>query len=187
MKIHKKIAVFIDRDGVINDVVDRGSNFFVKGRQVRFTAPYTYGEFNLKPDAGNALDYLKRMGFLRILVTNQPDLAYGLISKEDYERIMSEVFCLGFDDIFVCLHKRDEDCDCKKPKPGMLLQAGSKWNIDFSMSYIIGDAEIDMLAGNAVGCKTILVNSNYNQKVEGDFRAGSLLEAVQLINTLKGG
>jgi D-glycero-D-manno-heptose 1,7-bisphosphate phosphatase len=183
--MNKRPAVFIDRDGVINYIIDRGDNFFVAGRKVRYTAPHSYAEFKLKPGIGRALKFLSKIGFLRILVTNQPDSKYGLISQEDYERIMKEIFSLGFDDIFVCLHARNEGCKCRKPKPGMFLEARDKWNIDFSSSYIVGDTGIDVRVGKAIGLKTILISADYNRRIKSDFRVGSFLEAALLILIIK--
>ncbi len=174
-------AVFVDRDGVLNHTIDRGNGFFVKGREVRWTAPYRHREFKLKDDAAETLNKLGDLGFLRIVVTNQPDLAYGLISKKEYDLIMADLTKLPLDDIFVCLHGRDDGCDCRKPKPGMFLEAAKKWEIDLAGSFMIGDALIDMEAGKAAGCKTILVEYERNKGAAADVRVQNLLEAVRYI------
>lgn len=179
-------AVFIDRDGVINDVIYRGKNFFVEGRQVFYTAPYNYAEFQIKPGVIKAVQILKDSGFLTIIVTNQPDLKYGLITQMDYDKILRDIWALGFDDVMVCPHPREENCCCRKPGIGLLLQARDKWSIDFEQSYIVGDAEIDMQAGrNADLKKTILINAGYNKHITSDYRAVSLLDAVNLITKLE--
>lgn len=181
-----KQAVFIDRDGVINDAVYRGEHFFVKGRQVFYTAPYNYAEFQIKLGVIKAIQILKDYGFLTIVVTNQPDLKYGLITQLDYDKILRDTWALGFDDIMVCPHPREEICMCRKPKIGLFLKARDKWSIDFKQSYIVGDAEIDMQAGRNAGLKkTILVNADYNKHIVSNYRAVSLLEAVNLIMKLE--
>ena len=184
---NKQPAVFIDRDGVVNPVIDRGDKYVVCGKQCRWTAPYSYEEFKIFSFVAEALAVLKEAGFLLILVTNQPDIAYGLLPKKDYEMIMADVCMLGFDDIFVCPHMRQEKCECKKPKPGMLLEAAGKWDIDLSSSYMVGDTETDMLAANAAGCgKFILVNNTHNSGVTTSLKVENLLYAAFLIKKMKG-
>lgn len=180
-KMNLKRAVFLDRDGVINDVVDRGENFSVQGRMVRWTAPFSFKEFKIKPEAEDFLISLKNLGMLNILFTNQPDIAYGSLPIEEHEIIMSAVTKMPLDDIFVCLHKRNDGCDCKKPKPGMIIQAAGKFGIDLANSYVIGDSEADMLAGRAAGCKTIIINYGYNKDTVADIRVNNLFEAVEII------
>ncbi len=177
----KAKAVFLDRDGVINDVVDRGDNCVVGGKKVRFTAPWTYDEFRLKEGVPEALEEICRCGYLRILVTNQPDMAYGTMTRDAYDRIMADIKKLPLDDSMVCLHTRYDGCSCKKPKPGMLITAAEKWNIDLVSSYIIGDTDEDIGAGTHAGCRTILIAGRQNEGIEADYRATNLREAVTII------
>ena len=176
-----KRAVFFDRDGVINELVDRGNNFSVRGKKIRYTAPFSYEEFFLKPQVKESLMTLEQLGFLRILVTNQPDLSYKLLKEDEHGRIMESVKTLAFNDIFVCPHGRDESCHCKKPNPGMLIEAIQKWDIDPSASYMIGDTQNDITAGKAAGCKTIIIDYHYNKDAEADARVANLHEAVEMI------
>jgi len=177
----KKRVVFFDRDGVINEMVDRGENFVVQGKPVRYTAPFHYHEFKLRPGVLEALTRVRAQGFLCILVTNQPDITYGIMSKEEYDKIMLEVIKLPFDDIFVCFHGRGDGCECKKPKPGMLLSAADKWNIDLTSSYIVGDTVNDIEAGRAAACRTVILEYPANQAVSADFRASTLAEIADLL------
>lgn len=176
-----KKAIFIDRDGVINEVVDRGDNFSVGGQLVRWTAPYRYDEFKFRPGAVEALKNIQNLDFLKILVTNQPDARYGMAAHSEIDRIMSEVKKLPIDDVFVCFHTREDGCECKKPKPGMLYAAAEKWGINLSDSYFIGDTKNDMIPGKEAGCKTILIDAPYNQETISDFRVANLTEAAELI------
>lgn len=153
----KTRAVFIDRDGVLNDMVERPAGFIVHGKEFRYTAPFSYTEFKLRNGVSVVLGQLSAAGFMRILVTNQPDIRYGMLPIHEHAKIMEDVKKLPLDDIFVCMHGRDDGCECKKPKPGMLLEAARKWGISLEDSWMIGDSKVDVLAGQAAGCKTILV------------------------------
>ena len=179
-----KRAIFLDRDGVINDVVDRGDNCVVLDKQVRWTAPWTYAEFILKPGVIDALQKFKAAGYLIILATNQPDLAYGTMKREDHDKIMTDIRALPFDDIFICEHGRDEGCGCKKPKPGMLLEAGKKWHIDLAQLFIVGDTKSDMGTGQAAGCKVIIIDHEQNQKLEPDYRVKNLSEVMGILKSV---
>jgi D-glycero-D-manno-heptose 1,7-bisphosphate phosphatase len=178
----KKRALFIDRDGVINDIVYRGEDFSVAGKKVRHTSPYSFEEFRLKSGVSDVLKKVKEKGYLCILVTNQPDIKYGLLSSHDHEMIMNEVRKLPLDDIYVCYHTRFDNCDCKKPKPGMLLEAAKKWNIDLASSIMLGDTESDSLAGKQAGCRTVILDEDYNKSVSSDYRIPKLEGIVDLID-----
>ncbi|MBI5412999.1 HAD-IIIA family hydrolase [Candidatus Peregrinibacteria bacterium] len=174
-------AIFLDRDGVLNEVIDRGDNYFVQEKKVKWTAPWTYSEFHLKPEVSGALQAFRDAGYIVILATNQPDMAYGTMTREDHERIMADVRILPLDDIFVCEHGRDNGCECKKPKPGMLLAAAEKWNIDLTQSYMIGDTESDIIAGRAAGCKVVFVEDGRNSEIETEYRVKTLTEFSKIL------
>lgn len=152
-------AVFIDRDGPLDDLVYRGDNFFVAGKKVDYTAPYTFAEFKPKAGVVAALQTLRDHGFLTILVTNQPDVRYGVMQPAEYERIMAVVRRWPWDDIYECRHGRDDNCACRKPKPGMLLEAAKKHNLNLGQCFMVGDTESDLAAGQAAGCVNLLVKS----------------------------
>ena len=136
-------AVFLDRDGVLLDGLSR-----------------------IPEDVPGALKELKEADFLLIVVTNQPDVARGTKMKEDIEITHSFLRkALPLDDIFVCYHDDGDNCSCRKPKPGMLLQAASRYSIDLSASFMIGDRQKDIEAGLAAGCKSILVDRPLSQIV----------------------
>lgn len=161
----------MDRDGVINDLRDSH-------------APFKYSEFKLKKGVHETLEELCKMGFLRILATNQPDITYGNLQKEEHELIMADVKKLPLDDIFVCTHGRNDGCECKKPKPGMLISAAKKWGIDLQKSFMVGDSESDVKAGQAAGCKTILINHAQNKNIKADLRVQNLSEVVEYLKTI---
>ena len=103
------------------------------------------------------------------MVTNQPDVSRGKIKKKTvikmHNYLLSET---KLDDIFVCYHDDHDDCKCRKPKPGLLLEAGKKWNIDLKNSYIIGDRLKDIEAGKYAGCKTIFIDWGYEEDINFD-------------------
>lgn len=168
-------AVFLDRDGVLNRAIIRDGKPY---------APKNPEEIEILPGVSEALEGLKRSGYLLIVVTNQPDVARGNLRQADVEAIharMAEV--LPVDDFFSCFHDSGDECDCRKPRPGMLLDAASRWNVDLSRSYMVGDRWRDVDAGNAAGCTVFFVDYGYDEpRPSGLYRrVNSLSEAVNLI------
>jgi D-glycero-D-manno-heptose 1,7-bisphosphate phosphatase len=142
-------AVFLDRDGVICE--NRPDH--VK----------SWDEFRFLPGAKNSLAALSRLGLAVVVVTNQALISRGIVSasmvNDIHRHMMDEVAAFGgrIDRVMYCPHHPDEDCGCRKPKAGMLLQAASEMGIDLCRSYMIGDAVSDLLAGQRAGCKTFMV------------------------------
>jgi len=174
-------AVFLDRDGVINE------NMVRDGRPV---APTRLEDFRILPGVEAAVRRLKAAGFAIVVVTNQPDIATGRTPRAAVEA-MNEVVRqeLAVDDVMVCQHVDADGCTCRKPKPGMLLTAAAERAIDLKTSYLIGDRGRDIEAGRAAGCLTILVHSGYGHAADGagpDAIVTSLSEAVELILAREG-
>ena len=169
-------AVFFDRDGVINKVILRDEKPF---------SPRNLDEFVFNDGIREVVHELQSAGYRVIVITNQPDLARGHITRETLEgmtqRTREEIL---YDDVFICPHDDADQCSCRKPKPGMLLDAARKWALDLKASYFIGDTWKDMEAGKAAGCKTILLDAVYNQEVHCDVRVKSLMEAASCILNL---
>jgi len=166
--------VLLDRDGVIN------RSLVVDGRPV---APRTLSEFRLLPDAGRNIAILKRQGFKVAVVTNQPDVANGLIAPAELARMHGRLAPLGVDLVKVCMHAQDAGCSCRKPRPGMLLEAAVELGIALGRSYMVGDRWSDVEAGRAVGCYTIRIERRWaNEKPSrADALVGSLGAAVKHI------
>lgn len=142
-------AVFLDRDGVINKTI------FKMGKP---RAPYTMEEFAFVEGVEEAVAALKGNGFLTIVVTNQPDVARGWVAMEQVELVNIFVFnTLQVDEVMSCFHTDKDNCECRKPRPGMLLEAAKKWNIDLRQSFMVGDRLSDVDAGKRAGCLSILV------------------------------
>jgi len=168
-------AFFLDRDGVINHAVVRNKKPY---------PPNSLQELEILPDVPEALRLLKENGFLLIVVTNQPDVGRGTQKRETVEEIHSFLLEeLPLDDIYVCWHGQDGECDCRKPQAGMLLQAAEKYKLNLQQCYLIGDRWKDIDAGNSAGCKTFFIDYKYTEKypINIDYIVGSLSEAVNIL------
>jgi D-glycero-D-manno-heptose 1,7-bisphosphate phosphatase len=175
---HRRRAVFLDRDGVVTRC------------EVRNGKPYALRSlkgFRLLPGVRVAIEKLKRAGFLVIIVTNQPDIGNGLVDPAVvavmHDRLRSR---LPLDEIRMCPHRQDENCSCRKPKPGMLTAAARKWGINLKKSFMVGDRWGDIVAGQVVGCYTIFINRGYSepQTATPDNCATSLGSATRIILSL---
>ena len=167
----------MDRDGVINRALERDSKPF---------PPRNLGEFEILPGVQEACVKLKAAGFLLVVATNQPDVGRGTLTKELVEKIHARLMKqLPIDRVEVCFHpgQGKSDCDCRKPKPGMLLRAARELGIDLAQSWMVGDRWRDVDCGHAAGCRTIFIDCGYAEelKQKPDFSAGNLAEAVDII------
>lgn len=171
---NRQKAIFLDRDGTIN--VYKG---FLRD----------IDDFELLPGVAEAIRGINQSGYLTIVVTNQPVIARGEVTEEELRTIHNKMETLlgmegaYIDALYYCPHHPHKgykgevptlkiDCNCRKPKPGMLLQAAADYNIDLQQSWMIGDGENDILAGQAAGCHTILISEN---------GVKNLLEAVRCV------
>ena len=170
-----KRAVFLDRDGVINRAQ------VINGKPY---PPPTLDDFELLPGDESALLGLRQAGFLVIVVTNQPDVATGKQHQKVVEAMHEKLLSTGLcHDIKVCYHKDGDNCYCRKPKPGMLLEAAQEWQIDLQKSFMVGDRWRDVNAGKSVGCFTFFIDCRYNEKIltKPDTTVSSLSEAAGII------
>ena len=174
-------AVFFDKDGVINALVDRGEHFFLAGKRERLTAPWTPEEMRIFEPVRGVVHAVRARGYLAIVITNQPDVSYGVMELASLKTILQTVRSLGFDDLYACLHGRDEGCRCRKPMPGMLLMASSEWNIDLERSYFLGDTEADTIAARAAGCTSVIIDREYNAQVQANARITRHDELLDLL------
>ncbi len=167
--------MFLDRDGVINRAV------------VRDGKPYPPGsldQFEFLPGVERTAVALRKAGFLIVVVTNQPDVATGVQRREVVEAMHDKLIEAGIcDDVKTCYHTDADGCDCRKPKPGMLIEAAREWQIDLARSFMVGDRWRDVAAGKAAGCYTFLVDCQYRERQADDPDAvvASLEEAGRLI------
>jgi len=149
-------AVFLDRDGVINRSVVRNGKPY---------PPATLEEFELLPGADAAMRALRQAGLLVIVVTNQPDVATGVQRRDVVEAMHDILRATGLcDDIKACYHTDANGCNCRKPKPGMLIEAAREWKIDLTRSFMVGDRWRDVAAGKAAGCYTYFIDYQYREQ-----------------------
>lgn len=170
-----KRAVFLDRDGVINRTFVRDGKPYPPGR---------LEEFELLPGVEQSIRALRRAGFLIVVVTNQPDVAKGIQRREVVEAMHARLYAAGLcDDIRVCYHAAEAGCECRKPKPGMLIEAALQWQIDLAGSFMVGDRWLDVAAGKAAGCYTFFIDCKYWEGCidNPDARVRSLEEASRFI------
>lgn len=168
-------AVFLDRDGVLNhtEVVAGVPH-----------PPPDVASFWLLPGVAEACAGLRTAGFLLIVVTNQPDVRRGTQSVAGIEAIHRALrAALPVDDVLACYHDGPDGCTCRKPRPGMLLEAAARWDIDLPASFLVGDRWSDVEAGRAAGCCTILIRRDYSDalRCRPDLVAGDLAEAASFI------
>jgi len=149
-------AIFLDRDGVVNESAVRNGRPF---------PPANINELKLVANAADSLKQLKEHGFFLIVVTNQPDVRRGATPKQTVEQIhLALARQLPIDDFFVCYHDDDDRCECRKPLPGLLFRAARKYRINMGQSFLIGDRWRDVDAGAAAGCRTVLIDYGYNER-----------------------
>jgi len=179
----RRRATFLDRDGVLNRTVVRNG---YPG------PPAALAELEVPPDVPGALARLKSAGLLLVAVTNQPDVARGTQQRDVVDSInMALRAALPLDDMLVCYHDDRDGCDCRKPQPGLLVQAAARHGIDLSASFMVGDRWKDVEAGRRAGCASILIDHGYPEggrdRCSPDRTVRSLSEAAAWILARMGG
>lgn len=168
-------AIFLDRDGVINKtIIFEGKTY----------PPKDISELRILPKVKSSLKLLKKKGFLLIVITNQPDVARKKANIKDVETLNQFIMkSLCLDAIFTCYHDESDNCLCRKPKPGNIIKAAEKFNINLKKSFMIGDRWKDIDAGKIAGCKTFFIDYSYNEKQPKNFnyKVESLYEATKII------
>jgi D-glycero-D-manno-heptose 1,7-bisphosphate phosphatase len=149
-------AVFLDRDGVLNEAVVRDGKPF---------APTLLADFKIYPEAAPALARLKAAGYLLIVVSNQPDVARGEQTREVVDEMNAELrAALPLDDVLICWHDDKDNCPCRKPKPGLILDGAKKWSVDLAQSFMVGDRWRDIDCGANAGVRTVLVDRAWKER-----------------------
>jgi D-sedoheptulose 7-phosphate isomerase len=169
-----RAAVFLDRDGVLNEVrgVENGIPL----------SPRRLEEFRVVAGSREAIERLRARGLHVFVASNQPDLARGTLAPLEAARITAALReALPLDEVAVCPHDDPDRCACRKPEPGLLVELARRWGVDLSRSYMVGDSWKDMEAGRRAGCHTILLRRVYNAGANAETVVNSLGEAVQFI------
>jgi D-glycero-D-manno-heptose 1,7-bisphosphate phosphatase len=165
-------AVFLDRDGVLNEVVMRNG---------APESPRALEQLVFPRDI-HAVRRLKDAGLLLFLITNQPDIARGNVTEAYLDAVLERIRVhVPLDDVRFCPHDDADDCACRKPRPGMLLDLARSWHVDLSRSWVIGDMWRDVGAARAAGCRSILIRRDYNVDAEPDTEVDSLSAAVEAV------
>jgi D-glycero-D-manno-heptose 1,7-bisphosphate phosphatase len=170
----KRKAIFLDRDGVLNKAIVRNRKPY---------PPSTIDELEILEGVYEGIKLLKHSGYKLIVITNQPDVARGLTTIEKVNEINNSIIqLLNVDEIICCFHDDSENCECRKPKPGMILEAVKKWDIDLSVSYLIGDRWRDIQTAKNIGLTSILIKYDYDEKkINANFECNNLEEAANFI------
>jgi D-glycero-D-manno-heptose 1,7-bisphosphate phosphatase len=171
-------AIFLDRDGVLNHPVIRDGKPY---------PPARVEDLQIYDGLRDPLRRMKDRGFVLIVVTNQPDVARGTTPKATVEAINVAIgrAIPEIDRFLVCFHDNGDGCDCRKPRPGMLLAGAAEFDVDPARSYMIGDRRGDMEAGIAAGCRTIFVDHAYAEAppTNYDHQVSSTQEALRIIES----
>ena len=166
-------AVFLDRDGVLVKPTVRDGYAY---------GPMSLAEFELLPGIGEPVGRIREAGFLIVLATNQPGISRGMLDWPVLDEMHARLGQVAkLDAVYVCPHTDADGCACRKPKPGMLLEAAGKLEIELGASYFIGDTGRDVDAGIAAGVTPILLDTYYNHEVTSGLRVRDLSAAVDLI------
>jgi D-glycero-D-manno-heptose 1,7-bisphosphate phosphatase len=149
-------VVFLDRDGVLNVPVVRDGKPY---------PPASLAELEFTPDARDATARLRERGFMLVMVTNQPDCARGTQTVEAVNEINNFMKReLGLSAVYVCLHDDRDACPCRKPAPGLLVQAAAEMGLDLKNGFMVGDRWKDVEAGHRAGCRTAFIDYKYSEK-----------------------
>lgn len=151
-----KRAVFLDRDGVLNRTLVRNGKPYPPG---------SVAELEILPGVCAGLKTLHHHGYLLIVVTNQPDVARGTVARATVEALNAALAAtLPLDEFRVCYHDDTARCNCRKPAPGLLLDAAREHSIDLAKSYLIGDRWRDIEAGQRAGCTSFFLDYTYQER-----------------------
>ena len=172
-----KLGVFIERDGVLN---------VVRVERQHQVSPVTLEEMQVNTAAAPFLAKLKAAGLVLIATTNQPGLSRGYQNRREMDRmhdLLRKTFAL--DDFLVCPHDETDRCPCRKPKPGLLVEAAFKWHLDLDRSFVISDKWQDAEAARTAGCTSLLIDSPFVGKAHKDFVLPDIGAVVEKILRLK--
>lgn len=149
--------IVLDRDGVLNELIDDGQ---------KHRGPWSVAELRLTEGAPQAVESATDAGYTVVSATNQPDIARKWVERERVEEINAAILAAipGIEQLYMCAHDNADNCDCRKPKPGLLLQAAQAAGIEPADCWMVGDRWTDTAAGNAAGFKTVLIHSELSMR-----------------------
>lgn len=172
-EVVRRSAIFFDRDGVLTIPTFRDGRSY---------AALSLEEFHIYPEAFDAVQLAKKAGLLAIVVTNQPDVASGKVSRTVVEKMHQTLRdLLAVDDIEVSFDPSGSDAPRRKPNPGMIFDAAEKWSISLASSFVIGDRASDLEAATRAGCRSVFIDRGYvadSTPLTYDYKAVDVLDAV---------
>lgn len=171
----RRAAVFLDRDGVLNRARVRGGRPF---------PPASLAELEILDEAVTACALLREAAFVLVCVTNQPDIIRGAVNPWDVHAINAQVRdVLRLEAVMTCPHDESDNCDCRKPNPGLLLRAADEFGLELGASFMVGDRWRDVEAGKRAGCQTVFIDYNYaeQQPFAPHYTTRSVLDAAHWI------
>ena len=167
--------IFLDRDGIINEVIFRDN---------KVGSPRAFSEFKLRQEFVEFYNSIKKENYNLFVISNQPDIARKNMDIKELEMMTDRISsAFTIKEITYCTHDDPDNCDCRKPKPGMILELLKKYNLRKEESMIIGDSNKDAGAGRNAGVRTIILQTDYNRdsNIDSDYRVKSLLDILSLI------
>ena len=166
-------AVFFDRDGVLNELVKRDDGYY---------SPRDSSNFKIISNSIEVTKYTNSLGYLNIVISNQPDVARGYLNKTELDKMTKVLFNeLMIDDVFYCTHDDSDLCNCRKPAPGLFIQAAEKWKIDLQKSYMIGDTWKDIEAAKNANVNSLLLDRDYNLDCDSRNRINNIEDIINYI------
>jgi D-glycero-D-manno-heptose 1,7-bisphosphate phosphatase len=172
-----KRAVFFERDGILNEA---------RSGPKHQISPLTLEEFKVNVSVREPLKQLKAAGFLLIATTNQPGITRGYQSRRELDRMHDLLRrALPLDDLLVCAHDESDHCPCRKPRPGLFIEAAFKWHLNLDHCFVVSDKWQDAEAARTAGCTSLLVKSPWVGNVHHDFLLPSLEAAVAKVLNLR--
>jgi D-glycero-D-manno-heptose 1,7-bisphosphate phosphatase len=172
-------AIFWDRDGVLNHVLGERKEDGQKN-----VSPLKFEDFKLVDGVADVLMKVKEKGYMNVIATKQPDIARSKMSWEELNKMHDflKERAPTIDAIYVCPHDNKDNCNCRKPKPGLLLDAAKDYHLNLSECFMVGDSQSDIDAAHNAGVKAIVFRTHYNQEItNADFEVKNLNEVLNLI------
>ena len=172
-------AIFLDRDGTLNELVYRNKQLL---------GPRMADQFRLFPDVEEVDRRLRKLDYLVFVVTNQPDIARGFLDPVELEKMTRTLMeAIRVDEVLICPHDDRDNCKCRKPKPGMLIDLADRWNVDLKLSYMVGDLWKDVVAGQTAGCFTIQIGRPKWRQPYPNVAVETLMDAIKMIESNSNG
>jgi histidinol-phosphate phosphatase family protein len=178
-RLFMRCGIIIERDGILNRMLSLPPTVL---------GPATLEELDINMEAQPPLLRLKEAGFILVATTNQPGLSAGTQCRRELDRIHEAIRqAFSLDDILVCPHGPEDECNCRKPRPGLITEAVFKWHMDLDRSYVVSDKWQDAAAAHSAGCKSLLIHSPWIGSGHHDIVLPSLEAITEKILTLESG